>query len=139
MYPTHLVSFHSSYIGLQRVPVIWEWGRAIIVIPSCPLCIQLFCLLHLHRCRRTISMETGFQNIQLCSTILNVTFPPEVIGPLFFFPLLYMIFQLVEGLLFITVFRCYEKIKPPKGEYQPPSSLLPYWNRVFQHISSSNF
>nr|XP_042126172.1 sodium/bile acid cotransporter-like [Peromyscus maniculatus bairdii] len=68
------------------------------------------------RCRRTISMETGFQNIQLCSTILNVTFPPEVIGPLFFFPLLYMIFQLAEGLLFIVVFRCYEKIKPPKDK-----------------------
>nr|XP_004649353.1 sodium/bile acid cotransporter [Jaculus jaculus] len=69
------------------------------------------------RCRRTISMETGFQNIHLCSTILNVTFAPEVIGPLFFFPLLYMIFQLAEGFLFIITFRCYEKLKPPKGEY----------------------
>ncbi|XP_059954014.1 hepatic sodium/bile acid cotransporter [Mesoplodon densirostris] len=64
------------------------------------------------RCRRTVSMETGCQNIQLCSTILNVTFPPEVIGPLFFFPLLYMIFQFGEGLLLIVLFRCYEKIKP---------------------------
>ncbi|KAI5232170.1 Sodium/Bile Acid Cotransporter [Manis pentadactyla] len=63
------------------------------------------------RSRRTVSMETGCQNIQLCSTILNVTFPPEAIGPLFFFPLLYMIFQLGEGLLFIAIFRCYEKIK----------------------------
>ncbi|XP_055451517.1 hepatic sodium/bile acid cotransporter [Psammomys obesus] len=68
------------------------------------------------RCRRTISMETGFQNVQLCSTILNVTFPPQVIGPLFFFPLLYMIFQLAEGLLFIFVFRCYKKIKTPKDK-----------------------
>ncbi|EDL02697.1 solute carrier family 10 (sodium/bile acid cotransporter family), member 1, isoform CRA_c [Mus musculus] len=67
-------------------------------------------------CRRTISMETGFQNVQLCSTILNVTFPPEVIGPLFFFPLLYMIFQLAEGLLFIIIFRCYLKIKPQKDQ-----------------------
>uniref|UniRef100_A0A8C2MJY8 Hepatic sodium/bile acid cotransporter n=2 Tax=Cricetulus griseus TaxID=10029 RepID=A0A8C2MJY8_CRIGR len=66
------------------------------------------------RCRRTISMETGFQNVQLCSTILNVTFPPQVIGPLFFFPLLYMVFQLGEAILFIIIFRCYEKIKPPK-------------------------
>ncbi|XP_050014462.1 hepatic sodium/bile acid cotransporter [Alexandromys fortis] len=68
------------------------------------------------RCSRTISMETGFQNVQLCSTILNVTFPPEVIGPLFFFPLLYMIFQLAEGILFIIIFRCYEKFKPPEDE-----------------------
>lgn len=62
-------------------------------------------------------METGCQNVQLCSTILNVAFPPEVIGPLFFFPLLYMIFQLGEGLLLIAMFRCYEKFKTPKGEY----------------------
>ncbi|KAM5273623.1 LOW QUALITY PROTEIN: hepatic sodium/bile acid cotransporter [Ctenodactylus gundi] len=68
------------------------------------------------QCRRTISMETGFQNIQLCSTILNVTFKPEVIGPLFFFPLLYMIFQLGEAFIFIIIFRCYEKIKPSKDK-----------------------
>ncbi|XP_019589211.1 hepatic sodium/bile acid cotransporter [Rhinolophus sinicus] len=68
------------------------------------------------QCSRTVSMETGCQNVQLCSTILNVTFPPEVIGPLFFFPLLYMICQLGEGLLLIAIFRCYEKIKPPKDK-----------------------
>uniref|UniRef100_A0A671E574 Hepatic sodium/bile acid cotransporter n=1 Tax=Rhinolophus ferrumequinum TaxID=59479 RepID=A0A671E574_RHIFE len=68
------------------------------------------------QCSRTVSMETGCQNVQLCSTILNVTFPPEVIGPLFFFPLLYMICQLGEGLLLIAIFRCYEKIKPSKDK-----------------------
>uniref|UniRef100_A0A2K5V8D6 Hepatic sodium/bile acid cotransporter n=1 Tax=Macaca fascicularis TaxID=9541 RepID=A0A2K5V8D6_MACFA len=47
---------------------------------------------------------------------LNVAFPPEVIGPLFFFPLLYMIFQLGEGLLLIAMFRCYEKFKTPKDK-----------------------
>ncbi|XP_020860495.1 hepatic sodium/bile acid cotransporter [Phascolarctos cinereus] len=68
------------------------------------------------RCRRTVSMETGCQNVQLCSAILNMTFPPEVIGPLFFFPLLYMIFQLGEGLLLIAIFRCYNKIRTPKDK-----------------------
>ncbi|XP_074146593.1 hepatic sodium/bile acid cotransporter [Sminthopsis crassicaudata] len=68
------------------------------------------------RCRRTVSMETGCQNVQLCSTILNMTFPPEVIGPLFFFPLLYMIFQLGEGLLLIAIFKCYNKIRTPKDK-----------------------
>ncbi|XP_045864062.1 sodium/bile acid cotransporter isoform X2 [Meles meles] len=68
------------------------------------------------QCSRTVSMETGCQNVQLCSTILNVTFPPEAIGPLFFFPLLYMIFQLGEGLLIIFIFRCYEKMKSSKDK-----------------------
>ncbi|XP_005399085.1 PREDICTED: sodium/bile acid cotransporter [Chinchilla lanigera] len=74
----------------------------------------LFCLNA--QCRRTVSMETGFQNVQLCATILNVTFRPEVIGPLFFFPLLYMIFQVAEGFLIIGIFRCYKKIRPSKEE-----------------------
>ncbi|XP_019909583.1 sodium/bile acid cotransporter [Esox lucius] len=65
------------------------------------------------QCRRTISMEIGCQNIQLCSTILKVAFPPEVIGPLYLFPLIYIIFQGGEALLFIILFRCYQGFKPP--------------------------
>ncbi|XP_028362140.2 LOW QUALITY PROTEIN: sodium/bile acid cotransporter [Phyllostomus discolor] len=68
------------------------------------------------QCSRTVSMETGCQNVQLCTAILNVTFSPEVIGPLFFFPLLYMICQYGEGLLLIALFRCYEKIKLSKDK-----------------------
>ncbi|TRZ26254.1 hypothetical protein HGM15179_000866 [Zosterops borbonicus] len=40
------------------------------------------------RSRRTVYMETGCQNIQLRSAILKITFTPEIIGPLYFFPLL---------------------------------------------------
>uniref|UniRef100_A0A8D0L274 Hepatic sodium/bile acid cotransporter n=1 Tax=Sphenodon punctatus TaxID=8508 RepID=A0A8D0L274_SPHPU len=68
------------------------------------------------RCRRTVCMETGCQNVQLCTTILKVTFVPEVIGALFVFPLLYMIFQLGEGLLLVAAFRGYEKIKKSNGK-----------------------
>ncbi|XP_054825923.1 hepatic sodium/bile acid cotransporter [Eublepharis macularius] len=69
------------------------------------------------QCRRTICMETGCQNVQLCSTILKMAFAPEVIGPLFFFPLLYIIFQLGEGLLLVVTFRCYGNIKQRKGKF----------------------
>ncbi|XP_059675543.1 hepatic sodium/bile acid cotransporter [Gavia stellata] len=65
------------------------------------------------RCRRTVCMETGCQNVQLCSTILKVAFAPEVIGPLYFFPLLYLLFQLGEGLLLVLVFRIHDRIKKP--------------------------
>ncbi|KAJ8341474.1 hypothetical protein SKAU_G00337650 [Synaphobranchus kaupii] len=63
-------------------------------------------------CRRTVAMETGCQNIQLCATILKVTFPIEVIGALFLFPVLYILFQGLECLLLIIVFRCYKRFKP---------------------------
>ncbi|NXW12440.1 NTCP protein, partial [Circaetus pectoralis] len=68
------------------------------------------------RCRRTVCMETGCQNVQLCLTILKVTFTPEIISPLYFFPLLYLLFQLGEGLLLILVFRIHDRIKKPSGE-----------------------
>ncbi|KAK0146926.1 Ileal sodium/bile acid cotransporter [Merluccius polli] len=52
------------------------------------------------RCR-TIALETGFQNAQLCSTIVQLSFAPEDLEVMFAFPLIYSIFQLVVALLFV--------------------------------------
>ncbi|KAG9268149.1 sodium/bile acid cotransporter-like isoform X1 [Astyanax mexicanus] len=68
------------------------------------------------QCKRTIAVETGCQNIQLCSTILKVAFRPEDIGPLYLFPLIYIIFQGGEALLFIIIFRWYQRCKPTTEE-----------------------
>ncbi|KAK2826177.1 hypothetical protein Q5P01_020391 [Channa striata] len=65
------------------------------------------------QCSRTISMETGCQNVNLCGAILKVVFPPNVIGPMFLFPLVYITFQCSEALLVILCFRCYQKFKSP--------------------------
>ncbi|XP_054894312.1 hepatic sodium/bile acid cotransporter-like isoform X2 [Poeciliopsis prolifica] len=67
------------------------------------------------QCSRTISMETGCQNIQLCTTILKVAFSPQTIGPLFLFPLLYITFQCAEALLLALCFRCYRRVTAPHG------------------------
>lgn len=62
-------------------------------------------------------METGCQNIQLCSTILKTAFPPAVIGPLFLFPMVYASFQLMEAAVLIVLFRCHQMFKRrEKGE-----------------------
>jgi len=62
-------------------------------------------------------METGCQNIQLCLTILKVAFPPEVIGSLFMFPMVYVAFQLMEAMGLILLFRCYQRFtRKEKGE-----------------------
>uniref|UniRef100_A0A3Q3L8F3 Hepatic sodium/bile acid cotransporter n=1 Tax=Mastacembelus armatus TaxID=205130 RepID=A0A3Q3L8F3_9TELE len=63
------------------------------------------------QCSRTISMETGCQNIQLCTTILKVVFTPQVIGHLFLFPLVYITFQCAEALFLVLCFRCYQTFK----------------------------
>uniref|UniRef100_A0A8C6U3T8 Solute carrier family 10 member 1 n=1 Tax=Neogobius melanostomus TaxID=47308 RepID=A0A8C6U3T8_9GOBI len=65
------------------------------------------------QCCRTVSMETGCQNIQLCSAILKVAFPLEVIGPMLLFPLIYIMFQCGEALLLTLCFRCYQTFKTP--------------------------
>ncbi|KAK5886147.1 hypothetical protein CesoFtcFv8_017214 [Champsocephalus esox] len=64
------------------------------------------------KCSRTVSMETGCQNVQLCTTILKVAFSPQVIGPMFLFPLVYFTFQCTEALLLTLCFRCYRAFKP---------------------------
>ncbi|XP_037606893.1 sodium/bile acid cotransporter-like [Sebastes umbrosus] len=67
--------------------------------------------------RRTVAMETGCQNIMLCSTILKLAFPLEVIGPLYLFPIVYISFQLMEAALLIVLFRCHQRftLKEKKG------------------------
>lgn len=62
-------------------------------------------------------METGCQNVQLGLAILKVAFAPEIIGPLYFFPLLYLLFQLGEGFLLILAFRIHDRIKQANGKY----------------------
>ncbi|XP_010892551.3 sodium/bile acid cotransporter [Esox lucius] len=73
--------------------------------------------------RRTIAMETGCQNIQLCSTILKVAFPPDVIGALYLFPGVYIMFQVGEALLLIVLFWVHQRFfhtpKTDKRMYNP--------------------
>ncbi|KAM4712599.1 hepatic sodium/bile acid cotransporter [Anableps anableps] len=73
--------------------------------------------------RRTVAMETGCQNIQLCATIVKVAFPPAVIGPMYLFPLVFGFFQLTEAALIIVLFRCYQWFtRKGKATYQLTST-----------------
>ncbi|CAO2611349.1 Ileal sodium/bile acid cotransporter [Lemmus lemmus] len=46
-----------------------------------------------YRCR-TVALETGMQNTQLCSTIIQLSFSPEDLNLVFTFPLIYSVFQI---------------------------------------------
>lgn len=56
-------------------------------------------------------METGCQNIQLCVVILKVAFPPQVIGSMFLFPLVYITAQCSEAVLLALGYRCYQSVR----------------------------
>ncbi|XP_062267362.1 hepatic sodium/bile acid cotransporter [Platichthys flesus] len=64
--------------------------------------------------RRTVAIETGCQNTQLCGAILVVAFPPAVMGPLFMFPLVLSFFQLTEGAVIAGLFRCHRRFMQKK-------------------------
>lgn len=73
--------------------------------------------------RRTVAMETGCQNIQLCATILKVAFPQAVIGPMYLFPMVFACFQGTEAMALIVLFRCYLWFtRKGKETYQPTST-----------------
>jgi len=60
--------------------------------------------------RRTVAIETGCQNSQLAATILKMAFASHHMGAYFLFPVYYGIFQSLEGLGLIILFRVYRKL-----------------------------
>nr|XP_020462287.1 ileal sodium/bile acid cotransporter [Monopterus albus] len=61
-----------------------------------------------YRCR-TIALETGFQNTQLCSTIVQLSFSPADLEVMFAFPLIYSIFQLIVAVSFVGAYQAYKR------------------------------
>ena len=47
-------------------------------------------------------METGAQNVQISSTVLQLSFPPEQLVGMFTFPLMYGCSQLLHSLLLVS-------------------------------------
>ncbi|XP_004577418.2 ileal sodium/bile acid cotransporter [Ochotona princeps] len=61
-----------------------------------------------YRCR-TVALETGMQNTQLCSTIVQLSFNTEDLNYVFTFPLIYSIFQLAFAAIFLGIYVTYKK------------------------------
>ncbi|XP_053160889.1 ileal sodium/bile acid cotransporter isoform X2 [Hemicordylus capensis] len=61
-----------------------------------------------HRCR-TVALETGMQNTQLCTTIVQLSFSPEQLSLMFTFPLIYSIFQIAFAAIFLGVYMLHKK------------------------------
>ncbi|XP_029799370.1 solute carrier family 10 member 6 [Suricata suricatta] len=59
------------------------------------------------RCR-TISLETGAQNIQMCVTMLQLSFPAKQLVQMLSFPLAYGLFQLLDGFLIVAAYKMYK-------------------------------
>ncbi|XP_075705930.1 sodium-dependent organic anion transporter [Rhinoderma darwinii] len=60
------------------------------------------------RCR-TIALETGAQNVQMCSTVLQLSFNPQQLVQMFTFPLIYASFQFLNGMLLVAAYQLYKR------------------------------
>ncbi|KAG2466114.1 SOAT protein, partial [Polypterus senegalus] len=60
------------------------------------------------RCR-TICLETGAQNIQVCATVLQTSFTPKQLVLMFSFPLIYCSFQFLHGVIFVIAYQLYKR------------------------------
>ncbi|KAG2456301.1 NTCP2 protein, partial [Polypterus senegalus] len=58
---------------------------------------------------RTVALETGFQNSQLCSTIVQLSFSLEELEIMFSFPLIYSIFQIVFAGVAVGGYQLYKR------------------------------
>ncbi|KAI9534992.1 hypothetical protein NQZ68_007077 [Dissostichus eleginoides] len=68
-----------------------------------------------HRCR-TIGLETGLQNSQLCSTIVQLSFSPAELEVMFSFPLIYSIFQLLVSVISVGGYQLYKRYRKPGSD-----------------------
>ncbi|XP_059935767.1 ileal sodium/bile acid cotransporter [Mesoplodon densirostris] len=92
-----------------------------------------------HRCR-TVALETGMQNTQLCSTIIQLSFTTEELNLMFTFPLIYSIFQLTMAAIFLALYVVYKKyyrknnmeLPEGKGNEPVPESSFQKVNEGFQ-------
>nr|DBA33121.1 TPA: hypothetical protein GDO54_000851 [Pyxicephalus adspersus] len=105
-------------------PKLWIIGTIFPAIGfSVGFILAIMSNLSWSRCR-TVALETGLQNTQLCSTIVQLSFQPEQLAVIFTFPLIYSIFQIVIAILFLIVYQIYKKLCGKKG--QVDETVSPY-------------
>lgn len=70
------------------------------------------------RCR-TISLETGAQNIQMCLTMLQLSFSTQQLVQMISFPLTYGLFQMLDGILIVAAYKLYKRRLKNKHREKP--------------------
>jgi len=78
------------------------------------------------RARRTIMLETGLKNAQICLAIMLVTFPAEKVGVLMMMPMYFVMFQCFESAILAFIFT---KILSSKDEDEQ-AKLLSYTGNI---------
>ncbi|XP_040192121.1 ileal sodium/bile acid cotransporter [Rana temporaria] len=113
-------------------PKLWIIGT---IFPAIGFCVggtlAILANLSWSRCR-TVALETGLQNTQLCSTIVQLSFTQEQLPLIFTFPLIYSIFQILIAVIFLIVYQIYKKICGKKEQEEETVSPYAHTNLGFE-------
>ncbi|XP_053504075.1 ileal sodium/bile acid cotransporter-like [Ictalurus furcatus] len=90
-----------------------------------------------NRCR-TIAMETGAQNMQICGTVLQLFFPPHQLSQVITLPIMYSCFQLLTGLLLIIAYQIYKRMAYKNNFMTSEENGQPKENGPNGEISATN-
>lgn len=138
----------GANIAIYRMSLITRFPTdiliAISIIPVSGFAIGFFCAMAAReppRSRRTIMLETGLKNAQICLAIMIVTFPPEKIGVLMMMPVYFVAFQIGESAVLAFIFT---KVLQNKDEdeqdkmleYSEPFEKAPLQREYSQRISA---
>jgi len=96
------------------------------------------------RSARTIMLETGLKNAQICLIIMMMAFPPEKIGVLMMMPLYFLFFQCVESAILAFIVTRYlanqdEDTQEKLLEYAPGAEKSEFQRQVSTKIAKRTF
>ena len=95
-----LILLYAINILIFKMSIILYFPPSMLVacalLPACGFLLGFGCsyaVCEVPRARRTIMLETGLKNAQICLAILKVSFPIARIGVLQMMPLYFLLFQ----------------------------------------------
>ncbi|CAG5078193.1 Oidioi.mRNA.OKI2018_I69.PAR.g8924.t1.cds [Oikopleura dioica] len=96
------------------------------------------------RSARTIMLETGLKNAQICLIIMMMAFPPEKIGVLMMMPVYFLFFQCLESAVLAFIVTRYlasqdEETQEKLLEYAPGAEKAEFQRQVSTKIAKRTF
>lgn len=118
---------------------IWQWGRATKVIPSCPFWVYSFVFFTYIGAGAPSAWRQDFKTFNSVPPSSRWPFPLKSLDHFSSFLSSTWFSSLVKGFSSLSSFGATKKSSLPRVSINPPQTLLPHWNWVCQHISSSYF
>jgi len=142
-----LILLYTINILIFKMSIILYFPPSMLVacalLPACGFLLGFGCsyaVCEVPRARRTIMLETGLKNAQICLAILKVSFPIARIGVLQMMPLYFLLFQIIESAILTCIFTKVLSIKDDDDQeemlkYSEGADKSQFQRQVSYHIA----